>query len=591
MRTTLQIVLGCGLAVACAPAFAQPIPLDNNWNGIVHSGEGTEGFADDPDGLRTISDRGMFLGTTDSMGGDDYSLTTSEATYDFEPTAGVLDLIMIGTRESGGQIGWDPDVDGDNFGIAPNWDPTGGSGSVMSQTTDTGGIPLTDSSRISLIYNGSIGGGDFDVILDFADGASVTVTCNAADWFADFDPAPAPPGPGVESQETLPGPLSGGDGFKGASDTDWALPGAPLAVFEAVVSAESLLTDLEFDIGGRTLESVTFDGTPLIIAGNAAVGIYGLAVDGNNVPLNANWNGMVNEGEGTVSNADEPEGYRSIGDRGFAGGEADSLGGEGFAFSNGGREYDLVADPDVVDMVMIGTRPAGWDDVVDGDGLGVAPNWDPSKGGGIVIDSITSTNVTLEEGFSLGVIYHATNGGGDFDVYLGFGDGSEAMVTLNSPDWYADGNPVPPAPNAGVESQTVVPGPLSGGDGFLATGATDSAIASAPLSAFEAVISDASLSAAGFNAAGKTLTSIRFDAINLLLQNPNAAVGIFGVSVGGAGGCPGDCDGNGVLNVLDFVCFQQEWQSQSPFGDCDGNGLYNVLDFVCFQQAFQAGCP
>ena len=58
-----------------------------------------------------------------------------------------------------------------------------------------------------------------------------------------------------------------------------------------------------------------------------------------------------------------------------------------------------------------------------------------------------------------------------------------------------------------------------------------------------------------------------------------------------AASCPGDCDGNGVLNILDFVCFQTAWQSQTPFGDCDGNGLYNILDFVCYQGLFQQGCP
>ena len=25
--------------------------------------------------------------------------------------------------------------------------------------------------------------------------------------------------------------------------------------------------------------------------------------------------------------------------------------------------------------------------------------------------------------------------------------------------------------------------------------------------------------------------------------------------------------------------------------DCDGNGLLNILDFVCYQGAFTAGCP
>ena len=57
------------------------------------------------------------------------------------------------------------------------------------------------------------------------------------------------------------------------------------------------------------------------------------------------------------------------------------------------------------------------------------------------------------------------------------------------------------------------------------------------------------------------------------------------------GGCDADCNGDGELNILDFVCFQSEWQAQTPAGDCDGNGLYNVLDFVCYQGVFQAGCP
>jgi hypothetical protein len=55
--------------------------------------------------------------------------------------------------------------------------------------------------------------------------------------------------------------------------------------------------------------------------------------------------------------------------------------------------------------------------------------------------------------------------------------------------------------------------------------------------------------------------------------------------------CPADCNGDGVLNILDFVCFQGEWQNQTSLGDCDNNGLYNILDFVCFQGEFVAGCP
>ena len=52
-----------------------------------------------------------------------------------------------------------------------------------------------------------------------------------------------------------------------------------------------------------------------------------------------------------------------------------------------------------------------------------------------------------------------------------------------------------------------------------------------------------------------------------------------------------DCNDDGELNILDFVCFQLEWQDQTDAGDCDNNGLYNILDFVCFQEVFVQGCP
>jgi hypothetical protein len=56
-------------------------------------------------------------------------------------------------------------------------------------------------------------------------------------------------------------------------------------------------------------------------------------------------------------------------------------------------------------------------------------------------------------------------------------------------------------------------------------------------------------------------------------------------------GCFADCDGNGALNILDFVCYQGLFQSGDPNADCDDNGSLNILDFVCFQGAFQDGCP
>ena len=55
--------------------------------------------------------------------------------------------------------------------------------------------------------------------------------------------------------------------------------------------------------------------------------------------------------------------------------------------------------------------------------------------------------------------------------------------------------------------------------------------------------------------------------------------------------CPADVNGDGQLNVLDFVAFQLLWQAADPAADCDANAEFDVLDFVCYQLAFQAGCP
>jgi len=55
--------------------------------------------------------------------------------------------------------------------------------------------------------------------------------------------------------------------------------------------------------------------------------------------------------------------------------------------------------------------------------------------------------------------------------------------------------------------------------------------------------------------------------------------------------CAADVNGDGALNILDFVAFQALFVSGDEGADCDGSGTLNVLDFVCFQGVFQAGCP
>ena len=62
--------------------------------------------------------------------------------------------------------------------------------------------------------------------------------------------------------------------------------------------------------------------------------------------------------------------------------------------------------------------------------------------------------------------------------------------------------------------------------------------------------------------------------------------------------CYADCDqstGAGVLDVFDFLCFQNSFVSGQAYAcDCNtstGPGNCDVFDFLCFQDAFVSGCP
>jgi len=54
--------------------------------------------------------------------------------------------------------------------------------------------------------------------------------------------------------------------------------------------------------------------------------------------------------------------------------------------------------------------------------------------------------------------------------------------------------------------------------------------------------------------------------------------------------CPPDCNQDGLLNVLDFICFQALFAAGDLAADVNGDNALNILDFIAFQQAFQAGC-
>ena len=98
---------------------------------------------------------------------------------------------------------------------------------------------------------------------------------------------------------------------------------------------------------------------------------------------------------------------------------------------------------------------------------------------------------------------------------------------------------------------------------------------------------------------------IAVDLTLLGLDNGTAWVG-FTSSTGGAfenhdllnwtmsagQGCYPDCDANGVLDIFDFLCFQNSFVAGEPYAcDCEPAPVCDIFDFLCFQNAFVGGCP
>jgi hypothetical protein len=62
--------------------------------------------------------------------------------------------------------------------------------------------------------------------------------------------------------------------------------------------------------------------------------------------------------------------------------------------------------------------------------------------------------------------------------------------------------------------------------------------------------------------------------------------------------CYPDCDpssGVGVLDIFDFLCFQNRYSANDPYAcNCDnstGPAICDIFDFLCFQNEFAGGCP
>ena len=101
---------------------------------------------------------------------------------------------------------------------------------------------------------------------------------------------------------------------------------------------------------------------------------------------------------------------------------------------------------------------------------------------------------------------------------------------------------------------------------------------------------------------GADLPNVNIGDLAIDRTNNTITAGTYGRSVWRAdlpapSTCYANCDGSVVpplLNVNDFICFQQRFAAGDPYANCDGSTIppvLNINDFICFQQTFAAGCP
>lgn len=66
----------------------------------------------------------------------------------------------------------------------------------------------------------------------------------------------------------------------------------------------------------------------------------------------------------------------------------------------------------------------------------------------------------------------------------------------------------------------------------------------------------------------------------------------FGLTIAADGveACPADFDGNGVLDLFDFLAFQNAFLALDPAADFNGDGEWNLFDFLAYVNAFASGC-
>ncbi len=247
-------IVACNFEYPPVPSGVIRIPLNYNFNGIVHAGE--PGLPDDLNGYRSISDRGLDF--TAGVPTDPIL-----APYSVIDTAGTLDIVHLGNRDTVNNNGQPFDLipDNDDIGVIPAWLPSADqTGPQVTQLSSP--ILLDGSSRATVLFQISNGGGSFDVEFGFQAGPPVIASVTGGDWFGG----------------TLPG----------TANFDSGLPGANLSLTEGTINL--------FTEAGRTLTSIAFQNRSNTNAGYA---IVAMNVIGCGICTNSATAAVTNLGGGT----------------------------------------------------------------------------------------------------------------------------------------------------------------------------------------------------------------------------------------------------------------------------------------------------
>lgn len=394
MKIASPLALAALITSAAAQSVTQ-VPLNYNFNGIVHAGE--SGMPDDLGGYRSISDRGLNFTTG-------VPASPILAPYNLVATAGALDIVHIGNRNTvdAGTRPFGAAPDGDDFGVQPTWLASPDQTTPQTSTLASP-VALQGTSSASFLLQISNGGGSIDVNFAFQSGASTSASISAGDWF--------------------------GGGFAGTGATDNAAVDSNLSITEFTVDLSA------FD--GEALTAITFANPSNTNAGYA---ILACNVSTDLVPttttqlsLNYNFNGIVHAGE--MGLPDDLNGYRSISDRGL-----DFTG--GVPSNTLIDDFQLVAAAGALDIVHLGDRnltdngSRPWAAAPDGDDVGVQPSWLPNSDQTTPQTTMLAAPVALDSGSSASILFQISNGGGAFDVTFGFQSGGSTTSTLSGGDWF-----------------------------------------------------------------------------------------------------------------------------------------------------------